>query len=61
MWPFRCSNVLIEKNEFKYANGPADSAGCHIDIGNPNLYPNPNPNSSTGCPIDISNAKRNPK
>ena len=23
---------LIEKNKFQNANGPADSAGCHIDF-----------------------------
>ena len=33
MWTWRSENVLIEKNAFLNANGPADSAGVHIDFG----------------------------
>jgi len=32
LWTWGSSNVLIRKNVFKNANGPADSAGCHIDF-----------------------------
>ena len=32
LWTWGSDNVLIEKNHFLYANGPADSAGCHIDF-----------------------------
>lgn len=31
MWTWGCDNVLIDKNRFLFANGPADSAGAHID------------------------------
>jgi len=37
MWPFKCVNVLVENNKFLNAYGNADSAGCHIDIGNTNV------------------------
>ncbi|MFY0653508.1 MAG: right-handed parallel beta-helix repeat-containing protein [Cyclobacteriaceae bacterium] len=37
LWVWGCSNVLIEKNSFRNANGPADSAGCHIDFNNNNV------------------------
>lgn len=32
LWTWGSSKVLIDKNTFSYANGPADSAGCHIDF-----------------------------
>ncbi len=32
LWTWGSSNVVIEKNSFMYANGPADSAGVHIDF-----------------------------
>lgn len=32
LWTWGSSTVLIDKNTFSYANGPADSAGCHIDF-----------------------------
>ena len=32
LWTWGSSKVLIEKNTFSHANGPADSAGCHIDF-----------------------------
>lgn len=32
LWTWGSSEILIEKNSFSYANGPADSAGCHIDF-----------------------------
>jgi len=31
LWTWGTSNVIIEHNSFKNANGPGDSAGCHID------------------------------
>ncbi len=31
LWTWGASQVLIEKNKFLHANGPADSAGAHID------------------------------
>ncbi|MCG8580231.1 MAG: right-handed parallel beta-helix repeat-containing protein, partial [Bacteroidales bacterium] len=31
LWTWGTSNVVIEHNTFKNANGPGDSAGCHID------------------------------
>jgi len=34
IWPWRCDNVLIEKNRFMHARGKQDSCGAHIDIGN---------------------------
>lgn len=37
LWTWGSSNVLIEKNEFLYANGPADSAGAHIDYNCDNV------------------------
>ena len=37
LWTWGSSNVLIEKNSFMYANGPADSAGCHIDFNCDNV------------------------
>ncbi len=32
LWTWSCSKVIIEHNSFRNANGPADSAGCHIDF-----------------------------
>lgn len=32
LWTWGSSDVLIEKNSFRNANGPGDSAGCHIDF-----------------------------
>ncbi|MBK3516160.1 right-handed parallel beta-helix repeat-containing protein [Carboxylicivirga marina] len=37
LWTWGCSTVLIEHNEFRFANGPADSAGCHIDFNCDNV------------------------
>lgn len=31
LWTWGTSDVIIEKNSFLNANGPGDSAGCHID------------------------------
>jgi len=31
LWTWNCSDILIEYNSFLEANGPGDSAGCHID------------------------------
>ncbi|WP_439504372.1 sulfatase-like hydrolase/transferase [Sediminibacterium sp.] len=31
LWTWSCSNFVIEHNRFENANGPADSAGVHID------------------------------
>lgn len=32
LWVWGCSDIVIEHNYFLNANGPADSAGCHIDF-----------------------------
>ena len=32
LWTWSCSDFLIEHNRFENANGPADSAGVHIDF-----------------------------
>lgn len=37
LWTWGCLNVLIEKNEFRNAHGPGDSAGTHIDFNNKNI------------------------
>jgi hypothetical protein len=37
LWTWSCSRVLIEYNSFRHANGPADSAGCHIDFNCDNV------------------------
>lgn len=37
LWTWGSSNVIIEKNEFLYANGPGDSAGAHIDYNCDNI------------------------
>ncbi len=31
LWTWTCTDILIERNRFTNANGPGDSAGCHID------------------------------
>lgn len=37
LWTWGASNVLIEKNQFMFANGPGDSAGAHIDYNCDNI------------------------
>lgn len=37
MWTWGCDSILIEHNSFRNANGPADSAGCHIDFNCKNI------------------------
>lgn len=37
MWPWGSKNLLIEHNEFTDAQGPADSAGFHIDFNCSNI------------------------
>lgn len=37
LWTWGTSDVLIEKNHFLNANGPGDSAGCHIDFNCTNV------------------------
>ncbi|MCY1720278.1 right-handed parallel beta-helix repeat-containing protein [Prolixibacteraceae bacterium Z1-6] len=37
LWTWGSSDVLIEKNSFRNANGPGDSAGCHIDFNCTNV------------------------
>lgn len=37
LWTWGSSNVLIEKNQFLYANGPGDSDGAHIDFNCDNI------------------------
>ncbi len=32
LWTWSCTDILIEHNRFTNANGPGDSAGCHIDF-----------------------------
>ena len=32
LWTWGTSNAVISQNKFQNANGPADSAGCHIDF-----------------------------
>ncbi len=31
LWTWSCTDILIEHNRFTNAQGPGDSAGCHID------------------------------
>ena len=33
-WPWKCTNVLVQYNQFLHARGDADSCGVHIDFGN---------------------------
>jgi len=37
LWTWGSSMVIIEHNKFMYANGPADSAGAHIDFNCDNV------------------------
>ncbi|MBB6462331.1 right-handed parallel beta-helix repeat-containing protein [Flammeovirga kamogawensis] len=37
IWPLRCKNVLIQRNQFLSARGKQDSCGAHIDIGNEDI------------------------
>lgn len=37
LWTWGSADVLIEKNQFLHANGPGDSAGCHIDFNCENI------------------------
>ena len=37
LWTWGSTDVLIENNRFTNANGPADSAGCHIDFNCRNI------------------------
>ncbi len=37
LWTWSSSDVIIEKNSFRNANGPGDSAGCHIDFNCSNV------------------------
>jgi len=37
LWTWGCDSVIIEHNSFRNANGPADSAGCHIDFNCKNV------------------------
>ncbi|MCM5664035.1 right-handed parallel beta-helix repeat-containing protein [Galbibacter mesophilus] len=32
LWTWSSTDILIEKNKFLFANGPADSSGAHIDF-----------------------------
>lgn len=38
LWTWSCDDILVEKNQFLNANGPADSAGIHIDFNCNNIY-----------------------
>jgi len=37
LWVWGSLNAVIENNSFRNANGPGDSAGCHIDFNNKNV------------------------
>ena len=37
LWTWSCTDIVIEHNRFTNANGPADSAGCHIDFNCRNI------------------------
>lgn len=37
LWTWSCTDVIIENNSFRNANGPGDSAGCHIDFNCTNV------------------------
>ncbi len=37
LWTWGSSDFVIEHNEFRNANGPGDSAGCHIDYNCNNI------------------------
>ena len=48
LWTWGSSNVIIEHNTFKNANGPGDSAGCHIDYNCNNVI--------VQCNLSVNNA-----
>jgi len=37
LWTWGSRDVVIEHNQFLFANGPGDSAGCHIDFNCENI------------------------
>lgn len=37
LWTWGSSDIIIQHNQFIYANGPGDSAGCHIDFNCSNV------------------------
>ncbi len=37
LWTWSCKDFIIEKNSFRNAKGPGDSAGCHIDFNCSNV------------------------
>ncbi|TLX78241.1 right-handed parallel beta-helix repeat-containing protein [Labilibacter sediminis] len=37
LWTWGAKNIVIENNKFLNANGPGDSAGCHIDFNCANV------------------------
>lgn len=37
LWTWSADNIIIEHNKFMNANGPGDSAGCHIDFNCSNV------------------------
>lgn len=37
LWTWGSNDIIIEHNEFRNANGPGDSAGCHIDYNCTNV------------------------
>ena len=37
LWTWGSSDIIIENNSFRNANGPGDSAGCHIDFNCNNI------------------------
>ena len=37
LWTWSATDIVIEKNQFLNANGPGDSAGCHIDFNCKNI------------------------
>lgn len=37
LWTWGSADIIIEHNRFEWANGPGDSAGCHIDFNCENI------------------------
>lgn len=37
LWTWNSADIIIERNRFEWANGPGDSAGCHIDFNCENV------------------------
>lgn len=37
LWTWGSADIIIEHNRFEWANGPGDSAGCHIDFNCENV------------------------